>query len=143
MRLSKGEARYLRSLQQKKARDREKKFVIEGWRALGEALGSPAVIEYVAVSPGGRADDFAEIVRELERRTIPLKQADDTLLARATSTVQPQGVLALVVQRTFSVHDLLNERAGLIVAADAVADPGNVGTLLRTCDWFGADGVML
>jgi TrmH family RNA methyltransferase len=143
MRLSKGDAKYLRSLQQKKVRDREKKFVVEGWRALGEVLHSQAGIEYVALSPSGRAEDFAELVGELHRRGIPIKEAEDATLARATSTVQPQGVLALVAQRTFTVHELLTERATLLVAADAVSDPGNAGTLLRTCDWFGTDGVML
>src|SRR6266511_5040258 len=143
MRLSKGDAKYLRSLQQKKVRDREKKFVVEGWRALGEVLHSAAIIECVALAPGGRSEDFAELVGELHRRGIPVKEADDATLARATRTVQPQGVLALVAQRTFTVRDLLTEQATLLVAADAVSDPGNVGTLLRTCDWFGTDGVML
>src|SRR5215813_8004673 len=134
MRLSRGDAKYLRSLQQKKIRDREKKFVIEGWRALGEALQATAAIEYVALSPGELPEGFAELVQELHRLRIPVKEADAASLTRAASTVQPQGVLALVAQRTFTVHELLTERAMLIVAADAVSDPGNVGTLLRTCD---------
>ena len=143
MRLSKAEARYLRSLQQKKIRAREKKFVIEGWRALGEALDATAALEYVALVPGDLAEGWAEMVHELQRLGVPVKETDDTTLAKVTSTVQPQGVLALVVQRIFAPGDLLSERATLLVAADAVGDPGNVGTLLRTCDWFGADGVLL
>src|SRR5262245_39057106 len=143
MRLSKAEARYLRSLQQKKIRDREKKFVLEGWRALAEALDAPAVIEYVAVAPVRRAWADASVVGELRRRNVPLKEADDALLARAASTVHSQGVLALVAQRTFAAADLLGGEGSLLVAADAVSDPGNVGTLLRTCDWFGADAVLL
>src|SRR5438270_13926020 len=110
MRLSKAEAKYLRSLQQKKVRDREKKFVIEGWRALGEALHAAAAIEYVALSPGDLAEGWAELIRELQRLGVPVKETDDATLAKVTSTVQPQGVLALVAQRTLAPCDLLSER---------------------------------
>src|SRR2546425_13319658 len=102
MRLSKGDAKYLRSLQQKKIRDREKKFVIEGWRALGEALHAAAAIEYVALTPGDLAEGWTELVHELHRLGVPIKETDAATLAKATSTVQPQGVLALVAQRAFS-----------------------------------------
>src|SRR5947209_8975963 len=102
MRLSKAEAKYLRSLQQKKIRDREKKFVIEGWRALAEVLQSPAVVEYVALSLDRQPESFAGVLDELHRHGVPVKEADDATLARVSSTIQPQGVLALVAQRTFS-----------------------------------------
>ncbi len=141
MQLTKGEARYLRSLQQKKVRDREKKFVVEGWRALDEVLKAGAAVEYVAV--GGPGGDFAPVRQELQRRGVPVREADREVLARLGGAAHGPGVLALVRQRTFSLRDVLTERARLVVAADGVADPGNVGTLLRTCDWFGADGVLL
>ena len=82
MRLSKAEAKYLRSLQQKKIRDREKKFVIEGWRALGEALHAAAAIEYVALAPGDLAEGWAELVQDLQRLGVPVKETDDATLDR-------------------------------------------------------------
>src|SRR5206468_2646033 len=100
-------------------------------------------VEYVALLPGQLSGEEMELLLQLDELGVPIKDMDPATLARVTSTVQPQGILALVAQRTFSVHDILKEDANLLVAADALSDPGNVGTLLRTCDWFGADGVLL
>ena len=82
MRLSKAEAKYLRSLQQKKIRNREKKFVIEGWRALGEALHAAAAIEYVALATADLAEGWAELLRDLQRLGVPVKETDDATLAK-------------------------------------------------------------
>jgi TrmH family RNA methyltransferase len=143
MTFSKADAKYLRSLQRKKIRDQEKKFVIEGWRALGEALRAGGAFEYVALGSGQLSKEEIALLDQLLDRDVPLKDIDPATLARVTNTVQPQGVVALLAQKRSSVPEILNEQASLLVAADAVSDPGNVGTLLRTCDWFGADGVLL
>jgi TrmH family RNA methyltransferase len=70
-------------------------------------------------------------------------EIDAASLEAVAGTVQAQGILALVAQKTFSVSDILTPEVMLVVAVDAVGDPGNLGTLLRTCDWFGVDGVLL
>src|SRR5260370_13361373 len=137
MRLSKREVKYLRSLRQKKARERDKKFVLEGWRAVGEAVKSSAAIEYVAVAPGAAADEQTSLLRTLQERSVPVREIDAASLEAVAATVQAQGGLALVAQKIFSVSDIVTPEGKLVVAADAVSDPGNLGTLLRTCDWFG------
>src|SRR5438105_1494484 len=107
MRLTRREATYLRSLRQKKVRDRERKFVLEGWRAVGEALKAAAPVEYVAVVEGPRAEGHAEVLGELGRRGVPVREADAALLDLAAGIVHGQGVLALVAQRQFSVEEVL------------------------------------
>lgn len=142
MRLSKNEAKYLRSLQQKKVRARDRKFVLEGWRAVGEAVKSSAAIEYVAVMAGSATLEQTALLRALQERCVPVREMDAATLKIAAATVHAQGVLALVAQKTFSVEAVLTGTE-LVVAVDGVTDPGNLGTLLRTCDWFGVGGVLL
>jgi TrmH family RNA methyltransferase len=62
-----------------------------------------------------------------------------------SETVTFQGIVAVVKQKTFSLDVILqmNGTQSLLVAFDGVSDPGNVGTMVRTCDWFGVDGILL
>ncbi len=140
MNLTRTEVKYLRSLSRKKARQAEGKFVLEGWRALREALDARAQIEYIAVdSLHAERDEL----RDFQRRGISIKQVSSRELEQIADTVHSQGVVALVRQRQFSVNDVIQTNASLIVAADALTDPGNLGTVLRTCEWFGASGALL
>lgn len=143
-RISKAQLKYLRSLHQKKVRQQEKKFLLEGWRALKEALNAGATIEYVAVLPRFLEDpDYAAILQEVERRRIEVNELTENDLNAIADTVHAQGVVALVQQKIYQLTDRLLGRASLIVAADGVTDPGNLGSMIRTCDWFGVDALLL
>ena len=143
MRLTRREAKYLRSLQQKKVRQHERKFVLEGWRAVAEALHAAAAVEYVAVAGGDHAEGHAEVLSGFRSRGVPVREADAALLELASGTVQTQGVLALVAQQRWSVEEVLRPEASLVVALDGVADPGNLGTLLRSAEASGARGMVI
>lgn len=144
MKISKSELKYVRSLSQKKVRNAEKKFLLEGWRALKDVLNSSFQVEMVCIAHRYLDDpDYAKIVKDIRERHIPLKELTELELRQASETVQAQGVIAVVRQQTLELSDRLLRSASLIVAADAVADPGNVGSILRTADWFSADLVML
>jgi TrmH family RNA methyltransferase len=56
-----------------------------------------------------------------------------------------QGVVAVLKQQHFALENLMNspEARSSLVALDGVSDPGNAGTMIRTCDWFGLNGVIL
>lgn len=144
MRISKNEAKYLRSLSQKKVRLAERKFLLEGWRALKEALNSRSVIDSVNVLPRFLDDtDYQNILDEVRQRHIPVRELSEIELKQISETVHAQGVIAVVRKKDQELSDRLLKTSETIVAADAVSDPGNVGSLLRTSDWFGADLVML
>jgi TrmH family RNA methyltransferase len=66
-------------------------------------------------------------------------------LSQFADTVNALGVLALVRKRNESAGELIRRLAppALIVALDGIADPGNLGSIVRTCDWFGAGGILL
>jgi len=144
MRISKNEAKYLRSLSQKKVRQTERKFLLEGWRALKEAMNAQVVVESINVLPRFLEDaDYQNILNEVRQRHIPLRELSEIELRQISETVHAQGVIAVVQKKDQELSDRILKKSDVIVAADAVSDPGNVGSLLRTSDWFGADLVLL
>ncbi|MBI3586961.1 MAG: RNA methyltransferase [Ignavibacteriales bacterium] len=144
MHLSKNEIKHLHSLSQKKVRHAEKKFILEGWRALKEALNSSFQIELVAVLPQYLENqDYAKTISEIGERKIPLKELTELELKKIADTVHSQGVIALTHQKPFSLNDNALKQSSLVVAVDSVSDPGNLGSILRSADWFGVDAVLL
>lgn len=144
MKLSKGELRYCRSLSQKKVRQVERKFILEGWRSLKEVLNSPTKVEMVAVHPRFLEDpDYSRLLEALESRGVPVKEADELQLQQIADTVHAQGVVAVVQQKHDELERISLDRASIIVAADAVSDPGNLGSMIRSSDWFNADALLL
>jgi len=142
--LSKSEIRYLTSLSQKKTRQTEKKFVLEGWRSLKEALSSSFQIELVALLPAYVSDpDYQKILSQVHERKVPIKEIGELELKKIADTVHSQGVLALVHQKEHELNSSLLNRSSLIVAADSISDPGNLGSILRSADWFGSDAIFL
>lgn len=144
MHLSKNEIKYLHSLSQKKVRQTEKKFILEGWRALKEALNSSFQIELVAVLPQFLENpDYAKTISEIEERKILVKELTELELKKIADTVHSQGIIALTHQRASSLDHSLLRRSSLIVVVDSISDPGNLGSIIRSADWFGVDAVLL
>jgi TrmH family RNA methyltransferase len=144
MYVTQAEIKYLRSLQQKKYRDAERKFLLEGWRPLHDALESGFCIEMIAVLPGAHQNTVHQSALALAKnRDIPVKELKEVQLRQISDAVHSQGVIALVHQHVEPFDAKLLHSAKFIVACDTVSDPGNLGTILRTCDWFGVDTVLL
>jgi RNA methyltransferase, TrmH family len=138
MRLTRVEVEEFRKLQRKEGRAASSQFLLEGWRALVESAHAP--IECVAV----RADllDRPEL-EPLRARGVPIREVGDRDAKRISSTEQSQGVVARVRMPRSDAAALFRPGDALLLALDAVADPGNLGTILRTAAWFGARGVLL
>lgn len=118
----------------KKARRQEGAFLCEGHKLVEEALRWNAVVETLVVAEG------IEPPRDLPERVRLVEVPADVL--KSVSTVDtPQGMLA--VCRTPDLTPPKTLTPGLYLALDGVQDPGNVGTVWRTADAFGAEGVFL
>jgi TrmH family RNA methyltransferase len=138
--------RAARLLLNKKHRLREGKCIIEGGRFVAEALQAGSMVDTVLVT-----GDFAsgeagrELVALARRAGAEVRTITTTQLAGLSDTVTAQGVVAIVRLPGVPLGSLLGGRnaPSLLVALDGVADPGNTGTIIRTCAWFGADGVIL
>ena len=144
MKVSKADIKYFRSLSQKKVRQAERKFILEGWRALKEVLNSSSKVETVAVLSRYLQDpDYESILTMLGDGGASIKEVTEAELNQVADTVHAQGVLAVVHQKTHLLESFRCGQLSVVVAADAVSDPGNLGSMIRSSDWFNVDMVVL
>ncbi|MEP7086216.1 MAG: RNA methyltransferase [Gemmatimonadota bacterium] len=132
-----------RDLQRRKARERQQRFVCEGVRATEELMRSSLEIHGVLISPALLGAARGAALREaVDARGIAVLELDEADFASAASTDAPQGVLAIGAIPALTVESLaLPSRARLLVL-DAVQDPGNAGTMLRTSAALGASATL-
>lgn len=124
MGLSKNQLKLITSLQQKKYRQKQNMFIAEGVKVVNELLNSNLELESLFVVEGYQFD------------AVPLHKLvyiTETDLKKISTLKTPNKVLAV-----FKIPDELKlKEEGLIVALDEINDPGNLGTIIRLCDWFG------
>ena len=124
MSLSKNQYKLITSLQQKKYRQKHQLFVAEGIKVVNELLESTLTLEKVFVVEGYEVGNIDA------NKVVVISESD---LKRISSLKTPNKLLAL-----FKIPDsFLPVQEGFSVALDAVNDPGNLGTIIRLCDWFG------
>ena len=117
--ISKAQVKFVRSLQLKKVRDAEGLFVAEGEKCVEELR---------------RGFELVSLYREGENAT-------RTEIEQMSSLKTPQGVIG-VFKKSVSPKDGQSGEAGLILVLDGIQDPGNLGTIIRTCDWFGVHEIV-
>jgi TrmH family RNA methyltransferase len=126
-----------RDLRRRKARERQGLFVTEGVRAVEELLASPLHVHGLLAAPGlAHTPRGAALLAAAGAAGAPVTHVSDADFASAAETDTPQGVLAVAEVPRADLHALPAGPLRLLVL-DAVQDPGNVGTLLRTAAAFG------
>jgi TrmH family RNA methyltransferase len=134
----------IRGLAHKKQRVQQGLFVVEGIRHIGEAVEAGAHIEYLFYAPDQLTSDFAyNLVTQLELTNVPVFQTTPEILAGLAEKDHPQGILAVVRQNLTPLERLNPENFSWGVAITSPQDPGNLGTILRTLDSAGADGLIV
>ena len=111
----------------------------EGPRLVGEALRSGLTAEALLVSDSG--ERHLPHLRDAIHPKLRILRTSDRLFASVAGTESPQGIAALVEPPHWRPADLLGA-AALVVALAGVQDPGNVGTIVRAAEAFGASGVI-
>ena len=131
---SNNEIKLLRKLNRKKYREKERRFVVEGERAVEQVVENGLVeVETVFVLTGKAvSNQLSAISVEIE----------EEVLFEVADTDNPQGILALCKMPEEIRMEELSGQSGLIVATDAIQDPGNLGTIIRTAAWFGAKALV-
>jgi TrmH family RNA methyltransferase len=115
---------------------------IEGMRILEEAIRSG--LKFKAVFFRASAENRAERLLPQLAAHVETLLLPDKLFASAVPSEAPQGVAALVRCKVFKLEDVLaKSQTGPLLAIAGVQDPGNLGTILRSAEAFGAGGVLL
>lgn len=126
-----------RDLQRRKARERQRLFVAEGVRAVEELLASSVKIVGALVTADASTQERAARVRAaLEERSIEVAEVADRDFLSASDTDTPQGVLAIAEIPERSLDTVALGGPARLLVLDAIQDPGNVGTILRTAAAF-------
>ena len=134
------DVRRLRALlRERAARAEHDAFVLEGPRVVAGALDRGAHLDAVYLGPGA-ARAFAPLVQRVRAAGTPLVELREGVPEKIGTTRTPQPVFAVARRRTIAV-ERLPASANLVVTV-GVADPGNLGTIIRTAEASGADGVL-
>jgi TrmH family RNA methyltransferase len=134
----------LRSLRDKKARRAEGLFLAEGLRIITEARDSGRLPEIVAFSAEGAKHPLAaEIIAATEAGGGDAIETTPDILSKMSGKDNPQMLLGAYRQPDTSLERIDRSKAPLWIVAQALRDPGNIGTILRTGDAAGAGGLIL
>ena len=134
----------LRSLRDKKGRRAEGLFLAEGLRILAEARDSGRLPEVVAFSPEGAKHPLAaEIIAATEAAGGEAIETSPDILSKMSGKDNPQMLLGAYREVDTSLDRIDRAKAPLWIVAQALRDPGNIGTILRTGDAVGAGGLIL
>ena len=134
--ISKSQVKMARSLQQKKFRDELGLFVAEGEKCVSELLKSFDP-ELLIVSTD--KSEFSSPPLRRGAGVSSILSASPTEIEQMSSLRTPQGVIGVFHKRP-SQLSIVNSQ--LLIALDGIQDPGNLGTIIRTCDWFGVHDIV-
>lgn len=133
--LSRNQIKFIRSLKQKKYRYKFKNYLVEGEKQIADILKyRPEVAEYIVVQDN-RAKNA--ILGDFQ-----IFQVDHSTLQSLSSLVHPQGILAVCrIPDDYFGGEWTDE--GFALFMDGVQDPGNLGTILRTAEWYGVNKILI
>ena len=134
----------LRSLRDKKARRAERMFLAEGLRIIAEARDSGRLPEIIAFSTEGAKHPLAaDIIAATEAAGGDAIETTPDILSKMSGKDNPQLLLGAFSQPEMELERIDRSAAPLWICAQALRDPGNIGTILRTGDAVGAGGLIL
>lgn len=132
-----------RDLRRRKAREREALFVVEGIRAVEELLASPVdVVGLLAAPQLGESTRGAALLETARRQGRTITEVSEKEFRSAAETESPQGVLAVARVPDRSLEMLSGVTPLRMLVLDAVQDPGNVGTIVRTAAALGVQATI-
>jgi len=135
--------KYLRSLRDKKHRKRAGQFLVEGLRLLEDARASGRVPQTLVMAEGREHALLARLEADVMTSGGEVIETTPDILSKITGKDNAQSVTGVFDEWDTSLETLDRSAAPIWLVAQALRDPGNLGTMLRTCDAVGAGGLIL
>lgn len=138
------ELKYFSKLRQKKYRELENKFLIEGEHLISECFRSENYrpnLKKIFIREDYSNDSMLNNLQGGNSH-IEIISLTEKSFNQLSDTVNPQGIIG-AVEKSVSEFTLSPYKNKLIVALDSVNDPGNLGTIIRTCYWFDVDEILI
>jgi TrmH family RNA methyltransferase len=133
----------VRALRDKKNRRRDGRFIAEGLRILVEAREAGVLPRILFYAPGADHPRLAGLIEQVEAAGGEAIETNSDILHKLSGKDNPQTVLGVYEAFDTSLHGIDRSAAPLWIVAQALRDPGNLGTILRTGDAVGAGGLIL
>lgn len=132
-------------LRERKHRDRQGRFLVEGLRELEHALGAGFEIETIYYCPERfPSDDHVRFIDDVRREgQLALVRTHEAAFTKAAYREGPDGLLGVGKQQRHSLHELDLPAAPLLLVLEGLEKPGNLGAILRSADGAGADAIIL
>jgi len=134
--ISKSQISFIKSLHQKKIRKEQGLFIVEGLKSVQEFINSDYTIDSVFYTKN-ISSNLGKLSRNI--KSVEVSEAE---LSRISTLNSPQSILALVQIPEPIPINVEKLDGNFIIALDGIQDPGNLGTIIRTADWFGLNTII-
>ncbi|MCP4140387.1 MAG: RNA methyltransferase [Chloroflexi bacterium] len=132
----------IRSLNQRKNRTEKGLFLVEGIHHVGAAIEADWDVDTLLYAPDLLTSEYArDLISASAKKGIACQPTSTAIFRSLAGKENPQGILASIHQRDLALDDLKDMKHGVAIISSQ--DPGNLGTILRTLDAVGADGLIL
>jgi TrmH family RNA methyltransferase len=139
--ISKNELKYYNSLLQKKFRSSEKKFLVEGKKIVLDGLNSGYKCDLIFFTErfAEKEEEYFLQLKSFGKRIAKLKSVD---FKKVSDTRSPEGIAAVfeIKKKKLNLSTLTDP---ILIYLGDISDPGNLGTIIRNCDWFGIKQILL
>jgi TrmH family RNA methyltransferase len=131
-------------LRDRRPRDEEQAFLVEGYREVRRALEKKVRLDEVYFSPDWfLGENERTLLAEAEAAGAKLYELSKEAFAKVAYRERPDGLLAVAPQWKRSLDDLAFTKAPFLLVVEAIEKPGNLGTILRSADAAGCDAVIV
>jgi TrmH family RNA methyltransferase len=133
---------HISKLKEKKYRNEFGEFLIEGLKGVEEAFRTNADVLMLIVEGTKRDEpEFAALIELATRRDIEVAYSGRNDIDAIRTTETYPGITAIISQPVVDADDLMDGTP--VLCLDGISDPGNLGTIIRTADWFGIKHIIL
>jgi RNA methyltransferase, TrmH family len=128
-------------LKKRALREKDRRFLVEGVQAVAEAFSSGADVREVFATPESE-ERLDRVISLAKQAGAPVHTVSPEVMGHLTSTVTPQGVVAVAGFVDVPLTAVVDGAGGIVPVLVEVRDPGNAGTILRSADASGSDAVV-